>query len=90
MAIKEKSGKVLNIRIPENVHKELKLEAVRRDKSVKDMVIDAIRSFIQLDDDSLEHEEEPLTEDEKSAFEEGKREVAAGETIKLEAYISGV
>ena len=84
MAVKE--GKVLNIRIPEDIHKSLKLEAVRRDRSVKDMVIDAIKNFIRLDNDVLEHDDEPLTEEDLKDIEQSEKDIQEGNTITLEDY----
>ena len=37
----------INIEIPDDVHKELKLEAVRKDKALKDFIVEALEKSLK-------------------------------------------
>ncbi|HPZ08651.1 MAG TPA: hypothetical protein PL110_11095 [Candidatus Eremiobacteraeota bacterium] len=93
-AIKEK---ILNVKLPVELHKELKIQSAVREQSIKDMVQQAIREFLQKikgeeEDKDFNNfmkawenaeEEEPEPGD-IEAIERGRREIANGEVEDFE------
>jgi hypothetical protein len=80
--------KTLTLKITEEEHKKIKVLSAEEGKSIKDFVMDLIRTYSRgKKDEELIIEpvnEDELTEEEREAIEEGRRDMKTGNYQEME------
>jgi|GEM_PF-5122803 len=67
--------KLVNIGIPEIMHTDLKTRAAEERKTLKQLVVKAIYTYL--------YDDEPIDEEEHAAIEQGRKEYAEGKTTPI-------
>jgi hypothetical protein len=81
--------KTLTLKISEEEHKKIKILSANEGKSIKNFVMDLIRTYIQKKDiievESFSYDE--LTDEEKKIVDEAKEEYRKGECIDIDTFL---
>jgi len=67
-----KEEKTLNVRIPKDIYKELKIQATIRELSLKELVERAFRAFLSENDETLTDEDKKDIQQARQEYKEGK------------------
>jgi len=70
-----KEEKTLNVRIPKDIYKELKIQATMRELTLKEIVEKAFRAFLSEDDETLTEEDKKDIRQARQEYKEGKCEL---------------
>lgn len=85
-------GKIINLKVEEDLKYQIKLQAVKEKTTMQDLILRVMRNYCQSKDDELIIEpvnEEELTEEEKEAIEEGRRDIKEGRVYSFDEYMKG-